>query len=75
MRSASALRKLSTMHPASALPNLPTMQPASVLRSLRSIKPTTLEEAPEFVPKFNNIVLSLNTQTMMLKKFAGTFVW
>jgi len=75
MRSVSALRKLSTMHPASALPTLPTMQPASVLRSLRSIKPTTLEEAPELVPKFNNIVLSPNTQTMMLKKFAGTFVW
>lgn len=75
MRSVSALRKLSTMHPASALPNLPTMQPESVLRSLRSIKPTTLEEAPEFVPKFSNIVLSPNTQTMLLKKFAGTFVW
>lgn len=74
MRSVSALRKLSTMHPASALPKLPTMQPSSVLHNLRSIKPTTLEEA-EFVPKFSNIVLSPNTQTMMLKKFAGTFVW
>lgn len=74
MRSVSTLRKLSTMQSASTLPNLTTMQPASVLRSLRSIKPA-LEEAPGFVPKFSNIVLSPNTQTMLLKKFAGTFVW
>jgi hypothetical protein len=50
------------------------MRTVAALRSLRSIK-ASLKKPEDEIPRFINIALSPNTQTMLAKRAGWTFVW
>jgi hypothetical protein len=49
------------------------MRTVAALRSLRSI--ASLKKPEDEIPRFINIALSPNTQTMLAKRAGWTFVW